>query len=248
MSSTQPKITKKDLDQLLHDFIWAVSCKENNHGPMIALSMLEDYFQAAINQQTRISRKKVSFKAIVSRGHWNKSKVNLSQLFRDIHFYLISWSMIIKLSYKFKKFKINGANKNLFPKIGRFLKQFKGTHDDYKKARDYLEHIDERLPGDEKRQTMSKPNVLSLLKGNVLSLGGHEVDTGKPSLEKLRSFVTELKLVLLNDCCEYLKDRSPSDLDLIILRWQRDRDIQRLTRRVTNKGRRFRSFLREHKN
>lgn len=183
-----PKAVVRALEtaDILHAAI-AVLKPDGGFGVIIAFGGLESYCQAAKRQQHRIERAKATIpKRFSSR---NRS------LFDEVHFYLICWARIAKLSRFI-------AQTTRFRRFGRVLRHHSTSLSARVDARDHLEHFEERLPGHPRRMTLAIPSDLLNIHGDFLTYGGRRVDIGLASLRLLNAIVTEFRTAILYDSIE----------------------------------------------
>jgi hypothetical protein len=83
------------------------------------------------------------------------------------------------------------------------------------KARDHLEHFEERLPGGPKQGRLKQPNDLFNIVGNNMTFGGERFWIGSDSLATLKAFVSELGQAMLFDSLDYL---ATADKQLLVRR------------------------------
>jgi hypothetical protein len=183
-----PKVVVRALDptDALHAAIRLLRL-DDGLGALIALGGLDSYFQAARRQQQRIERAKRT----VLKG----ASTRLQSLFDELHFYLICWARIAKLSRFI-------AQATRFRRAGRVLRRYHADLDARVDARHHLEHFEERLPGHPRRVKLAIPGDLLNMHGDFLTYGGKRIDIGPASLRQLKTIVTEFRAAVLYDSIE----------------------------------------------
>jgi hypothetical protein len=164
-------------------------------GPVIALGAVESYFEAAKRQQRRIERAKA--------GLTRRATARTRSLFDEVHFYLICWARIAKLTRFI-------ARSTKFRRTGLVLRRYYAELTDRVNGRDHLEHFEERLPGGSRRHDLAVPGDLLNMAGYFLTYGGRKIDVGPASLLLLRAIVTEFRTALLFDSVEALAAADPN--------------------------------------
>ena len=131
-------------------------------------------------------------------------------LFDEVHFYLICWARIAKLTRFI-------ARCTRFRRTGLVLRRYHAELAERVNGRDHLEHFEERLPGEPKRHALAIPGNLLNMAGHFLTYGGRRIDVGPASAILLRAIVTEFRTALLFDSVEALAAADPNQA-LILLR------------------------------
>jgi hypothetical protein len=166
-------------------------------GSVIALGAVESYFKAAKRQQRRIEKAKA--------GLTRRATARTRSLFDEVHFYLICWARIAKLTQFI-------ARSTRFRRTGLVLRRYQAELIDRVDGRDHLEHFEERLPGGPKRHELAIPGDLLNISGHFLTYGSRRLDVGPASAVLLRSIVNEFRTVLLFDSVEALAAAEPNQL------------------------------------
>lgn len=183
-----------DLSEALHATL--IVTKHNQlYGPVIALDAVESYFQAAKRQQRRIQRAKV--------GLMRRAAGRTRSLFDEVHFYLICWARIAKLTRFI-------AQSTRFRRTGLVLRRYHAELTERIDGRDHLEHFEERLPGGRRRHKLAVPGDLLNMAGHLLTYGGRKIDVGPASALLLRAIVAEFRVALLFDSVEALAAAEPN--------------------------------------
>jgi hypothetical protein len=125
--------------------------KDRSYGPYLAFDAVESYFEAAKRQQRRIEKAIARLKKLAP----NRTR----SLFDEVHFYLICWARIAKLTRYI-------ASTTKFRRTGLVLRRYHAELTERVDGRDHLEHFEERLPG------AAKHNKLAVL-GDLLNMDGH---------------------------------------------------------------------------
>jgi hypothetical protein len=178
------------------------------YGPVIALSALESYFDAAKRQQRRIERAKASIDKAFLRAPGVKRGTNL---FYDVHFYLISWAQIAKLARFIQE-------TTRFSRVGLVLRRFRPDLQDRIDARDHFEHFEERLPGGKNQNKLANPNDLRNMVNQYLTYGGRRLDIGPDSIRLLKTIQDEFCTAILFDSLEVLAKEDQSRLSFLFKR------------------------------
>lgn len=180
----------------------AVLKLDGGFGVLIALGGVDSYCQAAKRQQHRIERAKATVPKRLLRP--NRS------MFDEVHFYLICWARIAKLS----RFITQTTR---FRRSGRVLRRYRPDFNARVDARDHLEHFEERLPGHPRRMTLAIPSDLLNMHGDFFTYGGKRVDIGPASLRLLNTIVTEFRTAILYDSIEAI-EKADVDRAIMLLR------------------------------
>jgi hypothetical protein len=151
---------------------------------------------------------------------------SLGVLFDDVHFYLICWARLGKLAQY-----IGQATQ--FRRVGFVRRRYHREMEDMTRARDHLEHFEERLPGGPKSRGLRKPHDLFNIVGDQMTFGGDQFDVGPHSLDLLTNFVAELRDAILFESIEVLTRSDPQLLKRRIRDAQQETDMNRAIRRVT---------------
>jgi hypothetical protein len=191
-------------------------------GPVIALGSIASYFDAAKLQQRRIQRAKISsLKAIRSVA----DVCSRTNLFCDVHFYLISWTRI----YKLAQFILETSR---FARTGRVIRRFRPDLEGRVRARDHCEHLEERLPGGKNQHKLLEQNDLLNMVNNHLAFGGKRVDVGPDSVRLLRRIIDEFRAALLFDSIESLHKDDPERLAFLLNQANSKAHIARIIKSV----------------
>lgn len=194
------------------------------YGPVIALSSIESYFNAAKRQQRRIERAKAS----IHKSFLHPTGVNRGKnLFGDVHFYLIAWARIAKLARFIQE-------TTRFSRTGVVLRRFHTEMKDHIDARDHLEHFEERLPGGKKQSKLAVPNDLLNMANQYLTYGGRRIDIGPDSIRLLKTIHDEFFTAILFDSIEVLAKVDQSCLSLLFKGAVSKVRVARTTRKVQN--------------
>lgn len=172
-------------------------------GPLIALGSIDDYLNACRVQQNRIRH---SIKRINQR-----QSLRGSNLFAEVHFYLICVARIAKLAEFI-------AGLTQFGRVARVIKRYRKDLKAADDMRDHLEHFEERLPGGKSRLKLKVPNDLYNLHGTTVSIGGDRLDIGPSHYKMLKELVAELRAALLHDRLEDLALQDLKRLDTLLKR------------------------------
>jgi hypothetical protein len=162
------------------------------------LLMLEDTINAAALQQTRIEER---FQKGIAPG-----TPEFMGLYADSHFYLICWDNCRKILSEFVERLGHDWLKQLYAK-------YKDTLDSYNKARNTLEHAEERVfeLGDQGRsfQGWFEDNlyhIQGLASRNPLVVMPVQVSIGTDSLQLLQGIFNELLDVLDRNLIRFCQD------------------------------------------
>jgi hypothetical protein len=210
-----------DVSEILSATLYSMKSPEVS-GPVIALSTIESYFDAAKLQQRRIERAKVSIQKSISNTTGHRRGKNL---FYDVHFYLISWARIAKLA----RF-IQQTTK--FSRTGLVLRRYAKDLKDRIDARDHLEHFEERLPGGKNRKKLAKSNDLLNMVNQYLTFGGRKLDIGPDSIRLLKSIHDEFVLAILYDSIENLATVDQNRLSDLLSMAASNVHITRMTKKI----------------
>lgn len=172
-------------------------------GPVIALGAVESYFEAAKRQQRRIERAKA--------GLTKRATAPTRSLFDEVHFYLICWARIAKLTRFI-------ARSTKFRRTGLVLRRYHAELTERVDGRDHLEHFEERLPGGPRRHELTVPGDLLNMAGHFLTYGGRKIDVGPASALLLRAIVTQFRAALLFDSVEALAAAEPNQVFTLLRR------------------------------
>lgn len=164
-------------------------------GPVIALGAVESYLEAAKRQQRRIETAKA--------GLTRRTPTRTRSLFDEVHFYLICWARIAKLTRFI-------ARSTRFRRTGLVLRRYHAELTERVDGRDHLEHFEERLPGGPRRRELAVPGDLLNMAGHFLTYGGRKIDVGPTSVLLLRVIVAEFRAALLRDSIETLATAEPN--------------------------------------
>ncbi len=181
-----------DVSRVFHEALLVTDHKEPL-SLIIALDILESYFDAAKLEQHRIAR--------AQRLVWKHK----NSLFHDVHFYLISWARIAKLARFIR-------DETRFKRTGLVIRQYNTELDKRIGGRDHLEHFEERLPGGPKQAKLKVPNDLLNMANDYLTYGGYKIDVGPSSIQLLQKFVEEFHMALLFDSVEVIELANPNRL------------------------------------
>lgn len=195
-----------DPDTMLLDALTAAK-HPSAYGPVIAFHRVEATVAAARLQQRRIARTRRSLLGRRWKGN--------ATLFADIHFYLICWARVAKLT-RFISGSVRFSRPAQFKRTRLALKRYHKHLDEMVDARDHLEHLEDRLPGQHKHQTLKVPNDLMNLSGDHLTFGGDRFDVGPSSLRHLVRFVDEFRTAILFDAIEVLAIHDQKRLNSLI--------------------------------
>jgi hypothetical protein len=195
----------------------AVLKPDHGVGALLAFDGLQSYFDAAKRQQRRIERARAALlKRTVGRTR---------PLFDEVHFYLICWARIAKLGRFI-------AHETRFARASRVLRRYHGGLTERIRARDHLEHFEERLPGGRRHHLLAIPGDLLNLHGEFLSFGGQRVDIGPRSIRLLAAMVNEFRTAVLFDSIEALAAADLRRLDGLLRQAGSDVQIARVMRKV----------------
>ncbi|MFH1069348.1 MAG: hypothetical protein V1794_06960 [Candidatus Glassbacteria bacterium] len=221
--SKVPKSVVRALDVfgVLQDALSSIK-HPNIYGPVIALDMIDSYYDAAKLQQKRIEKAKASIHRSIARAMRVKKRSNL---FSDVHFYIISWARIYKLAKSIR-------NKTRFCRTSKVLRLYNKILKNRIDARDHLEHLEERLPGGEHLKKLDNPNDLSNMFNQYYTYGGFRIDVGPESIKLLRKFRDELFLAVLYDSIEILDSNDPDRLIFLLKRASKEVLDAQTTRQV----------------
>lgn len=192
------------------------------YGLLMALRMIESYFDAAKRQHRWIERAKASSHKSLPR---TKGVNRGGNLFYDVHFYIISWQRIYKLAEFIR-------DKTKFSRTGLVIRRYNRDLENRRKARDHLEHFEERVPGGKKHNELAVPNDLLNMKNQYLTFGGLRVDIGPDSTRLLKMFRDEFFTAVKYDSIEALANVDKSRLLFLLNRAARKVSITRSIRKV----------------
>lgn len=194
-------------------------------GAYIALGGLDSYFQAAKRQQRRIERAK----SIIVRQFAKHFSSRNGSLFDEVHFYLICWSRIAKLSWFI-------AQTTRFRRSKLVLRAYRTELETRVDARDHLEHFEERLPGQPNRRKLANPSDLLNMHGDFLTYGGKRVDIGPASLCLLNRIVTQFRTAMLYDSIEVIAEADVDRANGLIRRAVTEVQLARMRRKWKGLG------------
>ncbi|MCZ6752518.1 MAG: hypothetical protein O7E51_11910 [Acidobacteria bacterium] len=186
-------------------------------GPVIALGAVESYFEAARRQQRRIERAKV--------GLLRRAAARTRSLFDEVHFYLICWARIAKLTRFI-------AHSTRFRRTGLVLRRYHAELTERIDGRDHLEHFEERLPGGPRRHELAIPGDLLNMAGQFLTYGGRKIDVGPASVRLLRAIVAEFQAALLFDSLEAIAAAEPNRAVVLLQRAGSQVQLTRMVKQV----------------
>lgn len=214
-----PRTALRSLEpsMLLRDAL-AASTGRSAPGTIISLYSIDGALAAAKRQQRRIARGKRQ----IARGLLSLSR---GTLFADVHFYVICWARIAKLSQFISR-------TTRFRRVGLVLRRYHPELDEMIQLRDHLEHFEERLPGGTKREQLQQPNDLFNMADDHATFGGHKFDVGPNSLKVLRAIVAELRTAVMFDSLERLDTADPQLLMHHLHQAQRSATTARLIRQT----------------
>lgn len=221
--SHMPKSVVRALDE---SEVFRDALLSNSHpdpyGPIIALSSIDSYLDAAIRQQRRIAYAKSS----IHKSFTGATGVRRGQsLFYDAHFYLISWARIAKLARFVRQ-------TTKFPRIGLVLRKYRTALNDRIDARDHLEHFEDRLPGGKNRDKLHIPNDLLNMTNHHLTFGGRRVDIGPQSLSLLGIIRNDLFAAVLYDSLESLACHNEERFYLLLQKTESKVHTDRTIRKI----------------
>ena len=205
------------LEEVFHNALSAIG-QPDPYGPIIALSSLESYVEAAKRQQRRIKRARTA--------PWRPGARSRSSLFNDTHFYLISWSRVAKLTRFI-------SAKTRFRRIGLVLRRYHSDFESRIEGRDHLEHFEERLPGGPKVKRLKTPNDLFNMTNQYMTYGGKRLDVGPDSLKLLLAAIREFRTALLYDSIQAIADADGPCLRRLLDRTAREHRLARITKEVS---------------
>lgn len=205
------------LEEVFHNALSAIG-QPDPYGPIIALSSLESYVEAAKRQQRRIKR--------AMAAPWRPGARSRSSLFNDTHFYLISWSRVAKLTRFI-------SAKTRLRRIGLVLRRYHSDFESRIEGRDHLEHFEERLPGGPKVKRLKTPNDLFNMTNQYMTYGGKRLDVGPDSLKLLLSAIREFRTALLYDSIQAIADADGPCLRRLLDRAAREHRLARITKEVS---------------
>lgn len=112
----------------------------------------------------------------------------------DAHFYFTCWDTIYKILKKLKQSSGLACVKPI-------LNKYKGEFERYRKARDHMEHFDERLPGGQRAHKDGPyPSVVSDTREAIeFVFAGEKWDISEHSLIILRTIVLELRRSVITE-------------------------------------------------
>jgi hypothetical protein len=221
--SQVPKAVVRALDvsEVLRDALTSMK-NPAKYGPVIALSTIESYFDAAKRQQRRIERDRAS----IHKSFSGATGVGRGRnLFYDVHFYLISWARIAKLARFIQQ-------TTRFSRTGLVLRRYAADLKNRIDARDHLEHFEERLPGGKKQSKLAVPNDLLNMANQYLTYGGRRLDIGPDSIRLLKTIRDEFFTAVLLDSLEAVAKLNESRLSDLLKRAAAKVHVARTTTRV----------------
>lgn len=208
-----------DVSEVLRDALSSMKLPAK-YNSVIALSMIESYFDAAKRQQRRIERAKASIHKSRATG---VSRVR--NLFYDVHFYLISWARIAKLARFIRQ-------TTRFSRTGLVCRRYRADLDSRIEARDHLEHLEDRLSGEKYQSKLDVPNDLLNMANQYLTYGGRRLDIGPDSIRLLKTIRDEFFTAVLFDSIEAVAREDESRLSVIFKKAASKVHIARSTRKV----------------
>ena len=145
---------------------------------------LEKYFEGAYNQQKRIkyARSKIESFIKIKDNDWQAEQ---TQLFLDIHFYLICWDKI-KILMDRIDFLINDI------KFKGIIKKYSSCLEKFRKFRNHLEHIGERIEGEIWKKPLSYSWDLGNIGGDYYSFAGEKIDISEKNIKILDNLYEDL--------------------------------------------------------
>ncbi len=210
-----------DLSKVLREALTSMKHPAED-GPLIALSMIESYFDTAKRQQCRIERARASIHRSFRRA---KGVTPGRNLFGDVHFYIISWERIYKLAESIRK-------NTRFSRTGVVLRRYRSDLVSRRKARHHLEHLEERIPGGKYQSKLAVPNDLLNMANQYFTFGGSRLDVGPGSIRLLKEFCDEFFTAVKYDSIEALERKDKRRLLVLITKAGRQVHLARLTRQV----------------
>lgn len=211
-----------DVPEAFRYALTAINLSEH-YGPILALNSIESYCDAAKLQQRRIQRSKASTRRSSSRLPRNIPGQNL---FRDVHFYIICWARIARLSWFIRRI-------TRFRRIGLALRPFNSALKSRIDCRDHLEHFEERLPGGEDHSKLAVPNDLLNMSNDNLTYGGRSIDIGPDSLRLLKTIHDEFLTGVLFDSIDVLAKHDDNCLSRLLTTAEHEVNTARMTKKVT---------------
>lgn len=205
------------LEDVFSDALFAIE-QPDPYGPIIALYSLEGYIDAAKRQHRRIKRAMAAPQRPGAKFR--------SSLFDDIHFYLISWSRVVKLARFI-------SSRTRFRRTGLVLRRYYSDFQSRIDGRDHLEHFEDRLPGGPKVKRLKTPNDLLNLRNQCITYGGKRLDVGPDSLKLLVSAIHEFRAALLYDSIEAIAKVNEPCLKRLLDRAAREHHIAHMRRQVS---------------
>jgi hypothetical protein len=190
--------------------------KNRSFGPFLAFDVVESYFEAAKRQQRRIEKAKARLK----KGAPTRTR----SLFEEVHFYLICWARIAKLTRYI-------ASTTKFRRTGLVLRRYHAELTERVVGRDHLEHFEERLPGAPKNNKLANPSDLLNMDGHFLTYGGQKIDVGPASALLLRDIVAEFRTALIFDSIEALAAADPKEVYYLLRHVASQRHVVRVAKR-----------------
>lgn len=213
----QSLLRRLDAGQVLRDALIATN-HPHAYGPVVAWASLESYARAARRQLARIRR--------ALRGFRHPRGLPATNLFDDVHFYVIGWVRIDKLAGFI-------SHHTRYTQIGRVLRRYRRELDERLHLRNHLEHLEQRLPGGKEAPKMRVPNALFNMVNDKVSYEGTLVDVGKQSGQVLTQLLMELRDAVLFDSMATLLAQTPDRLRQILADAAREAHTRSLTRRVS---------------
>ncbi len=206
-------------------FLDALISLKINHteGLYFAYSIIQDYLNGAKIQHRRIFNllKKIQN----TRQNPTTKKDVLGCLFREIHFYLISWEIVHQLSEFIR-------NETRFKNTGIVIRQYSKKFQERKNARNKFEHISEGLKGKTKtnrsKASAKNPNNICNLINESLIFQEVNIDIGSNSINILKDFSKVFSLAILYDSLETIYQKEPDRLSKLILRADKDLKIKKI--------------------
>lgn len=159
--------------------------KEAGRRAAIAMSRVYGYVEAARTQVAKIvalERELANPGPTYSATFW--------QTFAHSHLYILCWAAVARL---LEVIKSHSGLKSPHQIYTQYLPVLKG----YSRARDHLEHYEERLPKGKKHEELANPSDFGTLRSGLFSIGGESCDVSESSFQMLRGLVAELEKGIL---------------------------------------------------
>ncbi len=209
-------IRELDLSETLHAAL-IVTKRDHVYGSVIALGAVGSYFEAAKRQQHRIERARATL--------MSRAAARTRSLFDEVHFYLICWARIAKLTRFI-------AHSTKFRRTGLVLRRYHAELTERVDGRDHLEHFEERLPGGSKRHKLAVPGDLLNMAGQFFTYGGRKINVGPGSVRLLQAIVAEFRTALLFDSVENLAAVEPDRAVTLLRRAESRVHLARVMKQV----------------